>query len=243
VGRIFFEVRNLVKYFGGHAAVNNVSFHVEKGEILGLIGPNGSGKTTLFNLINNRYPVDSGTIHFKNRDITGMQTHRISRLGIGRTFQLVKPIRGLTVLENVMAAAFSKTRCKNNSREKALAVLHFCHLDHLMDLSSERLSLGERKRLEISRALATDPRLLLLDEMTSGLNPVEQEEAIVLIRKIRETGVAIIIVEHIMKVIMTLSDRIHALNFGRTIAEGTPEEVAAHPAVISAYLGGSDVEG
>jgi len=234
---ILFEVKNLVKYFGGLAAVNDVSFQVKENEIFGLIGPNGSGKTTIFNLISNYHPVTSGKIVFNGRDITGLKTNKICKIGIGRTFQVVKPLGRLTVLDNVMAAAFSKVRSKNEARELAHETLEFCELDHRREILAKSLSIGERKRLEITRAMATRPQLLLLDETAAGLNPSELEVAIKLIKKIRDNGVTIVIVEHIMKVMMTISDRIHAINFGQTIAEGTPQEVANNPGVIKAYLG------
>lgn len=232
-----FEAKNLVKYFGGLAAVNDVSFSVNQGEILGLIGPNGSGKTTIFNLISSFHPVTSGHILFKGQDITGLKTNRICKAGIGRTFQVVKPLGRLTVLDNVIAAAFSKTRTKNEARALALDTLEYCELAHRKDVLAKSLPIGERKRLEITRAMATQPELLLLDEVVAGLNPSEVVAAIALIKKIRDKGVTIIIVEHIMKVIMTISDRIHAINFGQTIAEGKPEDVANNPSVIKAYLG------
>jgi len=234
---ILFEAKNLVKYFGGLAAVNDVSFQVKKNEIFGLIGPNGSGKTTIFNLISNYHPVTSGKVVFKDRDITGFKTNKICKIGIGRTFQVVKPLGRLTVLDNVIAAAFSKARSKKEARELALETLEFCELDHRKDILAKSLPIGERKRLEITRSMATRPELLLLDETAAGLNPSELEVAIKLIKKIRDNGVTIIIVEHIMKVMMTISDRIHAINFGQTIAEGTPQEVANNPEVIKAYLG------
>lgn len=234
---ILFEVKNLVKYFGGLAAVNDVSFQVRKNEIFGLIGPNGSGKTTIFNLISNYYPVTSGNIIFNGRDITGMRTNKICKIGIGRTFQVVKPLGRLSVLDNVIAAAFSGVRTKHEARDLALETLEFCGLEHRQEVLAKSLPIGERKRLEITRAMATRPELLLLDETASGLNPSELDAAIKLIQKIRDNGVTIIIVEHIMKVMMTISDRIHAINFGQTIAEGTPREVANNPSVVKAYLG------
>ena len=233
----FFEVSGLVKHFGGLAAVSEVSFKIRQGEIFGLIGPNGSGKTTIFNLISNYHRVTRGTIHFKDRDVTGLKTHEICRLGIARTFQVVKPLGRLTVMDNVIAAAFSRVRTNQDARDLALEILEFCGLEHRKDVLAKSLPIGERKRLEITRAVATKPELLLLDETAAGLNPSELDAAIDLIKRIRDRGVTIIIVEHIMKVIMTISDRIHAINFGQTIAEGTPQEVANHPAVIKAYLG------
>jgi len=234
---MFFEVKNIVKHFGGLAAVDDVSFNVKEGEILGLIGPNGSGKTTIFNLISNYHKPTSGTIHFKGKDITRLKTHKICRLGIGRTFQVVKPLGRMTVLDNVIAAAFSRTNTKHEARDLAFETLGFCGLAHRKNIPAKSLPIGERKRLEITRAMATRPDLLLLDETAAGLNPSELDTAIDLIKKIRGKGIAIIIVEHIMKVIMTISDRIHAINFGQTIAEGTPLEVANKKEVIEAYLG------
>jgi branched-chain amino acid transport system ATP-binding protein len=233
----FFQIKNLVKYFGGLAAVNDVSFEVQKGEIFGLIGPNGSGKTTIFNLISNYYRPTGGKVIFKDEDITGFKTNKVCKAGIGRTFQVVKPLGRMTVLDNVVAAAFSRVDSKREAKELAMETLRFCELDHRSAVLAKGLPIGERKRLEITRAMATQPELLLLDETAAGLNPSELEGAIKLIQKIREKGVTIIIVEHIMKVIMTISDRIHAINFGQTIAEGSPKEVANNPAVIEAYLG------
>jgi branched-chain amino acid transport system ATP-binding protein len=237
------EIKKLVKDFGGLRAVNNVSFHVDAGEIMGLIGPNGSGKTTIFNCINNFFPITSGTITFKGQNITGMKTHKICHLGIGRTFQVVKPLARMTVLDNVTASAFSRVNTIKEARKEALRVLEFCNLFGEKDKLARSLPIGGRKRLEIARALATRPQLLLLDETAAGLNPSELDEAIDLIRKMRESGISILIVEHIMKVIMSISDRIHAINFGQTIAEGSPDQVANNPAVIEAYLGEEYAQG
>lgn len=233
----FFEVREVVKNFGGLTAVDHLSFCVNEGEIFGLIGPNGAGKTTIFNLISGFYPLTSGEIYFKGRRIDKLPTHRICELGIGRTFQVVKPLKRMTVLENVMAGAFLRTNSTARAREKAREVLDFCGLSHRKDVEARSLTIADRKRLEIARALATEPTLLLLDETAAGLNPKETEEAISLIQKIRDAGITIIIVEHVMKVIMGISDRVLAINFGREITTGTPREVASHPEVIKAYLG------
>jgi branched-chain amino acid transport system ATP-binding protein len=233
----FFRVENLVKYFGGLAAVNNISFEVHPGEIFGLIGPNGSGKTTTFNLISRYHHLNSGRVIFKGQEIHHLPTHKICRLGIGRTFQVVKPLRRMTVLDNVIAAAFARVNTMREARELALQTIDFCGLLPVQSLLAKSLPIAWRKRLEITRAMATRPSLLLLDETSAGLNPTELLQAIDLIKKIRANGTTVIIIEHIMHVIMSISDRIHAINFGQTIAEGTPQEVAQNKAVIEAYLG------
>lgn len=237
------EVKNLTKAFGGLLAVNDISFQVEEGEILGLIGPNGSGKTTTFNCINQFFPITSGDILFKGKSIIGLKTHQICHMGIGRTFQVSKPLARMTVLENVTASAFCRVNTIKDAKDEALRVLEFCNLANQNEKQAKSLPIAGRKRLEIARSLATKPDLLLLDETTAGLNPAELDEAIDLIKKIRDNGISILIVEHIMKVIMTISDRIHAINFGQTIAEGAPEEVANNPAVIEAYLGEQHAQG
>jgi len=237
------EVKNLTKAFGGLLAVNDISFQVEEGEILGLIGPNGSGKTTTFNCINQFFPVTSGDILFKGNSIIGLKTHQICHMGIGRTFQVAKPLARMTVLENVTASAFCRVNTIKDAKDEAFRVLEFCNLSNQNEKQAKSLPIAGRKRLEIARSLATKPDLLLLDETTAGLNPAELDEAIDLIKKIRDNGISILIVEHIMKVIMTISDRIHAINFGQTIAEGAPEEVANNPAVVEAYLGEQHAQG
>ncbi len=231
------EVRSLTKFFGGLGAVVELSFQVKQGEIFGLIGPNGAGKTTVFNLINGFYHPSSGNILFKGEPITHLKPSVICERGIARTFQVVKPLSRMTVLENVMTSAFLRVNSLNEAEEEALKTLEFCSLIHRKDHLAKSLTIGDRKRLEIARALATRPQLILLDETAAGLNPAELDQAIDLIRKIRQQGITILIVEHIMKVIMSISDRIHAINYGQTIAEGTPQEVANNKAVIEAYLG------
>ena len=233
----FFETSGITKYFGGLAAVSSVSFSVKRGEIYGLIGPNGSGKTTIFNLINGYFPLTKGGIFFEGRPISGLKTHRICQAGIGRTFQVVKPLKRLTVLDNVIASAFLRAASKREAAELAEETIEFCGMTPYRDKLAKSLPIASRKRLEIARALATKPKLLLLDETAAGLNPSEVEEAIGLIKKINESGITIVIVEHIMRVIMSISHRILAINHGAVIAEGTPAEVRSHPEVIAAYLG------
>jgi branched-chain amino acid transport system ATP-binding protein len=231
------EVKNLTKMFGGLRAVGNVTFHVNEGEIVGLIGPNGSGKTTIFNCINQYYTLTSGDIFFEGKSLKGLKTHTICHMGIGRTFQVVKPLSRMTVLDNVTASAFCRVGSIKEAQGEALRILEFSDLMDQKDKLAKSLPIGKRKRLEIARALATKPKLILLDETAAGLTPSELDAAIELIKKMRDSGITILIVEHIMKVIMSISDRIHAINFGQTIAEGTPHEVANNPAVIEAYLG------
>jgi len=233
----FFETRRLTKAFGGLTAVNDLSFQVEKGEIYGLIGPNGSGKTTVFNLITGYFPVTSGSIVFEGKELNGLPTWKICKEGIGRSFEVVIPLRRMTVFENVMASAFNRASSQSEARSRTLEVLEFCELTKKKDFSAKGLTIGDRKRLEIARALATGPRLLLLDETMAGLTPQEQAEGVELIRRIRDTGITIVIVEHIMHVIMNICDRILCINYGQEIARGVPEEVANNQAVIEAYLG------
>lgn len=233
----YFETKRLTKAFGGLIAVNDLTFHVEQGEIYGLIGPNGSGKTTVFNTITGYYPATSGNIIFRGDEISNLPTWKVIKQGVGRTFQIVRPLRRMTVLENVLTAAFNHTGSRTAATDKALQVLEFCELIKKADQSAKGLTIGDRKRLEIAKALATGPDLLLLDETMAGLTPQEQMEGVELIRKIRNSGITIIIVEHIMHVIMNLCDRILCINYGQEIAMGTPAEVANNPDVIEAYLG------
>mgnify|MGYP001025614144 CR=1 FL=1 len=232
-----FEAKKIVKNFGGNLAVNNLSFTVEKGEILGIIGPNGSGKTTVFNLISCFFPLTSGEIYFKEKRIDQVPAHEICKLGIGRTFQVVKPLKRMTVLENVMVGAFLRTNSRAKAKIKAEETVDFCGLSQFKNHEAKSLPIALRKRLEIARSLASEPELMMLDETCAGLNPKESEEAIAIIKRIREAGTTIIIVEHIMKVMMGISDRILAINFGSQITLGKPQEVAGHPEVIKAYLG------
>jgi len=224
-------------FFGGLAAVSDVSFDVRQGEILGLIGPNGAGKTTLFNVVNGFYEPTRGEVFFREKKISGLKPHQICKLGIARTFQVVKPLQRMSVLDNVIASAFLRVKSRAQAVEMALETIRFAGLLDDRDVISKGLPLGKRKKLEIARALATQPEMLLLDESFAGLNPHELDESIEIIRKIKERGITIMIIEHHMKVIMAISDRIVVLNYGEKIAEGTPQEIASNPLVVEAYLG------
>jgi len=231
------EVKHASKNFGGLKALSNVSFDVSEGEILTLIGPNGAGKTTMFHVISGYYRPDHGKVIFRQQDITGLPPSRICRLGLCRTFQIVQPFHGMTVLDNVTVGAFA--RCSSTQKARALAetIVEETDLGHVKDLSAENLNIATWKRLEVAKALATGPRLLLLDEVLAGLNPTEVVEALELIRGIRDKGITIMMVEHVMQAVMSLSDRIVVLNNGCNLAEGTPEEVTRNPVVVDAYLG------
>jgi branched-chain amino acid transport system ATP-binding protein len=236
---------SITKKFGGLLVLKDVNFEVYRGEILGLIGPNGAGKTTLFNIISGLFPPTSGKIIFEGRDITGLKQHHICKLGIARTFQLIRPFNNMSVLENVMSGALfgrDGTVSMEKARERALFVLDFVGLKK-RDVPAKSLTLHEKKMLEIARALATNPKVLLIDEVMAGLNATEIEDTMKLIRKIRdELGVTVIWIEHVMRAVMSLAERIIVLAYGVVIAEGKPEEVANDQAVIEAYLGGESIE-
>ena len=231
------EIRDVSKHFGGLSALTHVSFFLKHGEILGLIGPNGAGRTTLFNVVNGFYPPSRGEVFYKSEKISDLKPHQICKLGIARTFQVVRPLQRMTALDNVIASAFLRAKNKSEAEGIALETMRFTDLYEDRHVVSKGLPLGKRKKLEITRALATRPEMLLLDESFAGLNPSEQNELIEIIRKVRANGITIMVIEHHMKVIMSISDRIVVLNYGEKIAEGTPKEIGNNPLVIQAYLG------
>jgi branched-chain amino acid transport system ATP-binding protein len=234
------EGKGVTKYFGGLAAVSNVDFTVEQGEVLGLIGPNGAGKTTLFNLISAALVLKSGIIRFKGEDITGLKPHKICRMGVARTFQSVKVFANMQVLDNVVLGSFfgnSTGMSSADAAREAEELLEFVGLSAVKTTPAKDLTLANQKRLEVARALATNPELLLLDEMMAGLNPAEVAQAMKLVTKIRDKGITIVMIEHVMKAIMNVCERIMVLHHGQKIAEGTPQEIATSETVIRVYLG------
>ncbi|HEU4660911.1 MAG TPA: ABC transporter ATP-binding protein [Pseudolabrys sp.] len=232
---------NLSRRFGGVQAVSELSFDVNRGEILGLIGPNGAGKSTVFNLINGVIAPDTGKVIFDGTDITGLPPYSVARSGLARAHQIMQPLLGLTVLENCMVGACFGRENMNlaDAREAAREVAQSVGLGDRIDALAGSLTTGGKKRLEMARALSAHPKLLLLDEVLAGLNPTEIEHMIETIRGIRASGITILMIEHVMRAIMSLSDRIVVINLGRRLAEGTPREIAENPEVIKAYLGDS----
>lgn len=237
---------SITKKFGGLIALKNVNLEVKRGEILGLIGPNGAGKTTLFNIISGAFPPTSGRVFFREKDITGLKPHEICRLGIARTFQIVRPFNNLSALENVLSGIlFGGKSIKDlrDDHERALFLIDFVGLGKKKDRLARELTLHERKMLELARALATSPEVLLIDELMAGLNPAEIQDTTRIIGKIRDDlGVTVVWIEHVMKAVMSLAERIIVLALGQVIAEGKPCEVANDKTVIDIYLGGGILE-
>ncbi len=236
---ILLSVQGVTKRFGGLQALTSVIFDLPEGQILGLIGPNGAGKTTLFNVINGVYPPEEGRVIFRDKDVTATKTYHHARMGMARTHQIVQPLNELTVRENVMVGACFGRENQNlgNATKIAEEVLEFVGLAVRSDQLAGSLNVAQKKRLELARALASRPYLLLLDEVLAGLNPSEISGMVETVKKIRQRGVTIIMIEHVMKAIMNVSDRIIVLDYGEQIAEGTPEEISANERVIEAYLG------
>ncbi|BDG07213.1 ABC transporter ATP-binding protein [Anaeromyxobacter paludicola] len=231
------EIRHVSRFFGGLAANSDVSFSVEQGAILGLIGPNGAGKTTLFNCITGFYPPSRGEVVFKGRVINGLPPDKVCHLGMARTWQKVRPLAKLSVLDNVMVGALARTNRLAVARERAMEQLEVVKLAHKARFKAGGLPIGERKKLEVARVLATGPELVLLDEVMGGLNPAESEEIILLILELKRRGLTQMVIEHDMKAIMRISDRVVVLNSGEKLAEGLPREVVENREVVAAYLG------
>jgi branched-chain amino acid transport system ATP-binding protein len=238
-GEVIIDARGLTKRFGGVVAVDGVDLRVQEGELLALLGPNGAGKSSLFNLVAGAMKPDGGTLSAFGEDVTGEPAYRMCRRGVARTFQIVRPLAGMTVLENAVVGAFATTKSVREARERAAEALARVGLEALSSKRAAGLTLGHRKRLEVARALATGPRLLLLDEMMAGLNPAELDQFIEVLRDIRRDGVTLIVVEHVVHAVMQLASRIVVMSQGRTIADGDPDKVMSSRPVIDAYLGES----
>jgi branched-chain amino acid transport system ATP-binding protein len=234
---LLLETRGLSKHFGGVQAVAGLDLTVSEGEVLGLIGPNGAGKTTVFNLLSGFLTADAGEVRFRGRSLHGLPPHTICRLGLARTFQIVRPFPRLTVLDNVVIGALARHPVAAQAREHARAVVERVGLGAKAERPAAGLTLAERKRLELARALATEPALLLLDEVMAGLNPTEIGAIVGLVGEIHRSGVSVLLIEHNMRAVMALSHRIVVLNFGEMVAEGAPAAIATHPRVVEAYLG------
>lgn len=235
------EINHVSKFFGGLAANSDVSFAMDEGMIMGLIGPNGAGKTTLFNCITGYYPPSKGEVAFNGQKMNGLQPNKVCKLGMVRTWQKVRPLAHMSVIDNVMVGALCRTSSLKVARSLALEQLKVVRMEHRMDFLAGGLPIGERKKLEMARVLATKPRLLLLDEVMGGLNPAESEEIIELILDIKKRGITQMVIEHDMKAIMRISDRIVVLNSGEKLAEGSPAEIVSNPDVVTAYLGESRI--
>lgn len=236
-GQTILSIKGVRKSFGGLQALNDVDFDIFPDQIVGLIGPNGAGKTTLFHLVSGFYKPDHGTISFKDTELTGLRADQVCKIGISRAFQIVRPFIGLTVFQNVLIGSFNRAQNRREAHHQCLRTLELTGLTKFKDQLANHLTLAGKKRLEIAKALSTNPEVLLLDEVMAGLTPVETEEIMALIRTINSRGITIIAIEHVMAAIMSLSHRIVVLNYGKKIAEGTPEEVANNEDVIGVYLG------
>jgi branched-chain amino acid transport system ATP-binding protein len=231
------HVEKMTKQFGGLRAIDALDLTIDKGQILGLIGPNGAGKSTAFNCIAGSFAPTSGQITFEGKRINGYKPWNLCKMGLARTFQIVKPFASKNVLYNVTVASFVTTNSRKVAEDKALAVLESLNFADKKDILAGNLTIADRKRLEIAKALATEPKLLLLDEVMAGLRPNEVDEMVEIFKALRDRGITIFVIEHIMRAIMALSDRVVVIQFGKKIAEGTPQEIANNEAVIKAYLG------
>jgi len=231
------SANNITKHFGGLTAVGDLSFELQKNEVLALIGPNGAGKTTVFNCLSGFMPPDAGAVYFEEKPLRGLQPYQICQLGVARTFQIVKPFLTISVLDNVMVGALARENSTAKAQKAALEIIEFMGLSKWAQKEAQGLPMPLRKRLELARALATQPKVLLLDEVMAGLNPTEVDELITLLKQVNRQGISILLIEHVMRGVMALSQRVIVISYGVKIAEGKPEEIVENKEVIEAYLG------